>query len=283
MRYTLIANHAARAVAAAVIGLCLFVPVAHAQEVKGSHVEVMVCPRGSQSSMSISSPQSDSIVTTPIIRVGGSVRSISQIDFFVDDTYNNTQAVGLGEQAFSSDVALEPGTHTVRLKAIDSCAQESHEDSIVVTYHPQFQPSTGQETQTAIPAAAAGTTSPQADTTDEPAGAGKSKPVASVDSSRPALPPFVARILDELDIGTGAPGADGAPDAAKAASAVAGLLMLAATPFLTLWKGPGVFLSQAASYLLHRPRYHISRSGLHHGQLVLSIFGLLLLFAPFMV
>lgn len=113
-------------------------------------VEVMICPDASQSNIAISSPQSDSIINVPKVPISGEVTYISQIDFFIDDVYSNTVALGYSATNFSSTVALAPGTHTIKLTATDSCSQTTFTDSVVITYEPATQPSTGETVETLV-------------------------------------------------------------------------------------------------------------------------------------
>lgn len=114
------------------------------------NVEVMVCPAASESSFSVSQPQSDSIVGEPKVTITGDVKFISQIDFFIDDVYNHTEALGYVDTQFSSEVSLPSGTHTIKFIATDSCSQTIHEEHIVVTYEPKTQPSVGEDVETIV-------------------------------------------------------------------------------------------------------------------------------------
>lgn len=116
----------------------------------GSRVEVMVCPDPSGSSIAVAQPASDSIVSEPKVMVSGSVVYISQIDFFIDNVYNNTLALGSADKSFTSQVTLSPGTHTLRIVATDSCSQTTHTENIVVTYEPTILPSAGRDVETTV-------------------------------------------------------------------------------------------------------------------------------------
>lgn len=101
-----------------------------------STIKVMVCPTGSESSLSITAPASDSVIGDSQVITRGTVENISQIDFYLDDTYNNTIALDYGATSFSSVISLQAGTHTIRLVAYDSCHQTTHTASVVLTYEP---------------------------------------------------------------------------------------------------------------------------------------------------
>lgn len=114
------------------------------------NVRVMVCPQADESRLTVMRPQSDSIVDEPKLSIGGSVAYISQIDFFIDDVYNNTIALGHSATEFASAITLGPGTHTIKLVASDSCSQATHEFSLVMTYEPKTPPSIGGNVETEV-------------------------------------------------------------------------------------------------------------------------------------
>lgn len=116
----------------------------------GSNVQIMVCPQPSESSLAVLQPQSDSVIDEPKVAISGTVVHISQIDFFIDDTYNHTQALGFSAANFTSSVTLSPGTHTLKLVASDSCSQTTHEQTLVVTYEPKVVPSVGSAVDTTV-------------------------------------------------------------------------------------------------------------------------------------
>ena len=114
------------------------------------NVQVMVCPQPSDSSLTVTLPQSDSVVDTPKVVITGGVQHISQIDFFINDTYNHTQALGYAAVDFTSSITLSPGTHTLKLVASDSCSQTTHEQTLVLTYEPKVVPSVGKTVSTTV-------------------------------------------------------------------------------------------------------------------------------------
>jgi hypothetical protein len=150
MQYVRSAKVAARALVAAA-ALTASVPgLVTAAQYGGNNVQVMVCPQPSESSFDIAVPQSDSVVVEPKLAITGAVEHISQVDFFIDDTYNHTQALGFSALDFSSSVTLAPGTHTLKLVASDSCSQTTHEETVVVTYEPRVAPSLGSAVDTTV-------------------------------------------------------------------------------------------------------------------------------------
>ena len=121
-----------------------------AAQTDGDNVQVMVCPQPSESSFTVSTPQSDSIIDEPKVTLAGTAEYISQIDFFIDGTYNHTQALGYTMRDFTSSLTVSPGTHTLRLVASDSCSQTVHEQAIVITYEPKAFPSVGTAVNTTV-------------------------------------------------------------------------------------------------------------------------------------
>lgn len=133
------------------VGVAVLLSVNHvsAQDA-GSRIEVMVCPDVDQSRFTVIAPQSDSVISDPKVILSGEVEYISQIDFFIDDAYNNTVALGYSETNFESTVTLAPGTHTIKFVATDSCFNRTHSDSLVVTYQPKVEPSVGNDVETVV-------------------------------------------------------------------------------------------------------------------------------------
>jgi hypothetical protein len=146
----------------ACVALLLGGAPARAQD-EGNRIEVMICPDVGMSNLTIIRPQSDSVVSSPNVVITGDVAYISQIDFFIDGTYGHTLALGQADTSFESNLALSPGTHTIKLAASDSCSQTTHDGSLVLTYEPAITPSVGEDVSTEIE----GTTTNTAEVVDE--------------------------------------------------------------------------------------------------------------------
>lgn len=131
------------------VGLALLWP-GFGVAAQGGEVQIMVCPQPSESRFSVLAPVSDSIVDVPKVSITGAVEYISQIDFFVDGTYNHTQALGYSAANFTSSLTLSPGTHTLKFIASDSCSQTIHEQSVVMTYEPKAVSSIGETVATRV-------------------------------------------------------------------------------------------------------------------------------------
>jgi len=142
MRFGKSVNTASRAVIAAA-WVALLLPGSSVLAQGGGAVNVMVCPQPHESSFVVATPPSDSTVDEPKLSLAGSVVYISQIDFFIDDVYNHTQALGYGSSDFVSTLTLAPGTHTLKLVASDSCSQTTHEQVLIITYQPKVVASNG--------------------------------------------------------------------------------------------------------------------------------------------
>jgi hypothetical protein len=209
---------------------------AAAQEVKGSRIEVMVCPQGNESGVSITKPLSDSTVADPVVKVEGTVFSISQINVYVDGQYSTTTAISMGGKTFAIDVSVEPGTHTIKLVASDSCGQQTHEDSVVISYHPQINPGTGSDTATSLSDGGQGASRSEGttDATGRAATAsGDAQTAELAGPNNPLVPDFLEKILrGEAGDGTSTGSATTSTDTAKALSVVAGIFALIWLPVL---------------------------------------------------
>ncbi|RYF72752.1 MAG: hypothetical protein EOO39_11600 [Cytophagaceae bacterium] len=119
---------------------------AHAQS--STSVNATIC--ASSSSVTISQPVSDSVVTEPVLTIRGTVKQASQIEVMIDDVYDGVIPLGDNQAIFESQLQLSPGTHTIRLKAIDYCQTADSVATVVVTYtQPPVSSSVGNQTDTA--------------------------------------------------------------------------------------------------------------------------------------
>jgi len=224
--------------------------------------------------MAITSPASDTVVDTSPVKVTGSVTSISQIDVSVDDVYNSTIAIAAGESRFETLVSLEPGTHTIKLLAYDSCAQQTHEDSFVISYSPVFVPAAGRDAETTV---AAGTlfsappASPAAAfTADEPGGV-----IAT-------LPEFIQKIFRGLGWTATEDSGANSLNVGKSLSALAAIFVLGSAALLSIASRSGLlakgwphgrhlkFIRQGMQHVVHRIR-------------IVWAVGIILLILPFLV
>ncbi len=289
MRCIHVASAGAKVCLVALVAVFLAVPVVRAQEVKGSQIKVYVCPTAVQSNITITRPASDSVVSQPKVKVAGSVESISQIDFYIDDAYNNTLAVGGGDQTYESELSLAPGTHTIKLVAWDSCSQVAHEASIVITYQPEVVPGPGTGTDTRIDEGKSGRPDAEGSTSggnNQQSGTGTSQSDRAVTGNTSPQIGFIEGILRDLQEGLGISSPMSLPDTVKASTAVAGVLTATVLPVLA---EKGLLLplqSQLSSLTGHTTgnstTTHRTRlAGGHHWRM--RGVGLLLMLIPFLV
>lgn len=248
MRFPGVAKHAVKALVISVLLAAYFGAPASAQ-----NVQLLICPQQPESYAFISNPLSDTVVDAPALKLEGNVSSISQVEVYIDDAYNNTVAVGLGETSFATDISIGQGTHTVKIVAQDNCFPLTHEDSVVITYHPKVAPGNGGDTDTAVGdrrgrghAVAGATATSSGDQQDV------STEAASPDSGRPGLrlPAVVETLLGTNDNPTGE-GAQLSPsDVLKPAAVLAGIVTAFALPSL-IERGR---LDPLLNWLWYRPK-----------------------------
>ena len=89
-------------------------------------------------------------MTQPVVTLRGTVWNSSQLIIEIDGAYNNTVAIAANQTTFTSDVSLQQGTHTLTVTANEICGGTDGVDSIVVTYEPVPDPSSGSETPTVV-------------------------------------------------------------------------------------------------------------------------------------
>lgn len=192
MRYCDIAQPAVKSCFVVVACLLMMGPIqAGAVQSGNSTIEVLVCPTENESFLTPTQPQSDSVVNEPKVAISGQVGFISQVDFFIDDVYNNTIALGYSATEFESTVMLSPGTHTIKLVATDSCSHTIHTDIIVITYQPKAQPSIGEDVVTEV-----------GNTVRNPPAVTPPRPVKNpiLDIIDRTITPPVTAVADSLDI-----------------------------------------------------------------------------------
>lgn len=133
---------------AVLVALCLPVAVTNAVN---SEVGVTVCSGSSPpAEVQITEPNDDSVVSQSTIDLRGSVANASQIEIQVDGQYSSTLAVGAAQTTFETQVSLAVGTHTILVIANPICQGPNAQDSIVITYEPETQPSDGGSTPTDV-------------------------------------------------------------------------------------------------------------------------------------
>lgn len=94
------------------------------------------------STIAITAPVSDSIVTNPSVPLEGTVTQSNQIEVYIDTVFDHIIPTTPGQTSFSDSVQLTEGTHTVKVVAINVCTGANGESQAVVTYQ---KPQTGGE------------------------------------------------------------------------------------------------------------------------------------------
>lgn len=112
-------------------------------------VYTIICVESS--SVTISTPASDSTVTEGSITLSGTVSQANQIEVYIDDAFDSAIPLTIGQTDYSSLIQIPTGTHTIRTEAINSCGGINATASSVVTFTaPPSQPSIGSETPTDV-------------------------------------------------------------------------------------------------------------------------------------
>lgn len=116
-----------------------------------NQIGAVVCGVGSPgASISITQPTDDSVVNQAITTFRGAVNDTSQIVVEIDGNYVSTVAIGSNQTAFATDISLSEGTHTIVMTANDICGVHDASASIVITYQPIVEPSSGAMTPTVV-------------------------------------------------------------------------------------------------------------------------------------
>lgn len=116
-----------------------------------SSVGATVCgPGAPPASIDITEPNDDSVVDQASVTFRGNVGNATQIDIDVDGQYVTTLAVGSNQTTFENDLTLTEGTHTVTMTANALCGGQNDDDSVVITYQPATDPSSGGSTPTEV-------------------------------------------------------------------------------------------------------------------------------------
>ena len=101
-------------------------------------IDAILCTPAS--TIAITSPVSDSIVTDPSVPLEGTVTQSNQIEVYIDTVFDHIIPTTPGQTSFSDSVQLTEGTHAVKVVAINACAGANGESQAVVTYQ---KPETG--------------------------------------------------------------------------------------------------------------------------------------------
>lgn len=135
-------------------GLLIFVSVwlvsAYFGAQAGAQTAVGATVCQTESMVSLTQPVSDSTVTTATVPLAGSVMQANQIEVYVDDVFDSTIPLAMGQTTYTGAVQIAEGTHTIKVIAVNVCPGPNGSASSVVTYEPppETAPSTGNETPT---------------------------------------------------------------------------------------------------------------------------------------
>jgi len=103
------------------------------------------------STITLNTPASDSVVTSPTIELSGNVTQASQVEVEIDGSFDSSIQLSLGQTTYSGSVQVSPGTHTIKVTAISVCPSTNGTASSVVTFAvPPQTPSTGTSTSTNV-------------------------------------------------------------------------------------------------------------------------------------
>jgi len=113
----------------------LMVNLAYSHGAGAVGVGVVLC--NGNSTITISQPESDTIVTESDLAIKGAVTQATQIEVMLDNVFDSVVPLNLGQTTYETNVHLTHGTHTIKLTAIDAC--ESGQDTsttLIITYTP---------------------------------------------------------------------------------------------------------------------------------------------------
>lgn len=116
-----------------------------------NQIGAVVCGAGSPgASIDITQPTDDSVVNQAVTTFRGTLNNTSQIVVEIDGDYVSTVAIGSNQTDFATDISLSEGTHTIVMTANDICGVQDASDSVVITYQPAVEPSSGGITPTEV-------------------------------------------------------------------------------------------------------------------------------------
>lgn len=115
-----------------------------------STIQAIVCREGAK--LTIDAPLSDSVVSTTTVNLAGMVAQANQIEIAIDGQFDGVVPLNAAATTFTAAVQLAPGTHTIRLTAIDACQIANAVAVTVVTYQPAVVSSSGDQVPTEVTA-----------------------------------------------------------------------------------------------------------------------------------
>jgi hypothetical protein len=115
-----------------------------------TEIQADICASGAGASVQITSPVTDSVISSLPVAVEGTVAQTSQIDIAIDGVYTSTVPVGANQTTFTYNLNLNEGTHSIRFVANDRCHVANGSVDLVLTYQSSTTPSTGGTTDTTV-------------------------------------------------------------------------------------------------------------------------------------
>jgi hypothetical protein len=115
-----------------------------------SNVQVVICRDTQPAALSVASPKSDSVVSAPTLVVSGAVSQSHQLEVYVDGAFNSIESLPPDASTYTTSIQLSPGTHTLKLIAVDACQVGNAVAELIVTYQPVSAPSTGNQVPTVV-------------------------------------------------------------------------------------------------------------------------------------
>jgi hypothetical protein len=183
------------------------------------------------------------VVSTQLTRVRATVTHASQVEITLNGQYVTTLAIGANQTSLQTDLTLEQGTHTIAMTALDICNTKNATDTVVITYQPEVQPSTGVSTPTEIAAEQPtdGVVIAADPLTDSEVASPEIEQLPIVGPIVNAVTDLTATIgLNQTLASNGAPLAVGVARVALTAAAVTSVVMAASLAPLALQAAPGL-------------------------------------------
>ena len=105
-----------------------------------TQIGAKVCQSNSSASLTITQPQSDSVVRKAKLVIKGTASLVSQVEIYLDETYQRTVAVASSTGEYQTSISLTPGTHTIEARGSNICSGDVLERRVVVTYEVPIPP-----------------------------------------------------------------------------------------------------------------------------------------------
>lgn len=112
---------------------------ANATEVKSStSVNVSVC---SPPSLSVTSPSGDATVDTNQLTISGSIHNVSQVEIYINNTYDRAIAIPVGQETFTTSISMTYGVYEIEVLGLSACGGTQVSNVFTVTNKRASNPS----------------------------------------------------------------------------------------------------------------------------------------------